>query len=461
MKICKRILNFVQIIDYKGTVRLCGWLGDCVIGSLSSSSLKEIYHGEKADYLRKKIAAEDYSNCNIDGCPFLSMNDMENHIVEIDELPEYPTELYLAYEEVCNYACTSCTTPDVMKHNFQKREELEEGYAKIEKGLEDVLPHIKTISANGRGELFACKHILNILANWKPLAPKEEVSVILETNGSLFDEKHWKQISNLGQYHLSVLITVMSFEEKIYQTLSGTKLPISQIENNLRFVKGLREQGIVNYFEIATVVQERNFRTMPEFARRCVEEFGADYVRLRPYNPWGAKEPEVEWFTDPRNPLHPYNTEYLEVMSSPIFKHPKVHDWGGGRPSVNTGDFPNRMEKRKYNIMKRLLMDEHWAEQVKEKIGNKHIVIYGMAEIGRSIVNEWSDKLPVLYLIDKKNYGNKYKGKMIYSLEQAKELEKDVTIIITPLTHVCEIKTVLENIGYKNGIYSIEELENM
>ena len=33
----------------------------------------------------------------------------------------------------------------------------------------------------------------------------------LETNGSLFNEKNWSYISNLGQYHLSVSITVLSF----------------------------------------------------------------------------------------------------------------------------------------------------------------------------------------------------------------------------------------------------------
>ena len=74
-------------------------------------------------------------------------------------------------------------------------------------------------------------------------------------------------------------ITVLSFEEEIYRELSGTALPISNLIDNLHFVKSLREKGIINYFEIATVYQEKNFRELPEFARRCIEEFNVDCVR--------------------------------------------------------------------------------------------------------------------------------------------------------------------------------------
>lgn len=340
-KVCERIMTFVQVINHEGAVRLCGWLRDDVIGSLSEKSMKEIWQGKRARELRDRLARGDYSLCMVDSCPYLAMNEIEKHSIDIEEISEYPESLYLAYENVCNYRCTSCTIPGMMKQNQGK--DLDKDYDMIEEGLMEVLPHIKRISANGCGELFVSKRILKLLSEWRPLAPKEEISVELETNGSLFDEAHWKQIENLGQYHLSVEITVMSFDEPTYQFLSGTSLPISQIENNLRFVKGLREKGIINYLEIATVVQERNFRFLPEFARRCVEEFGADYVRLRPYMPWGANAPEIEWFADIRNPRHPYYKEYKEIMKDDIFNHPRVHDWSGGRDSVCSREYPNKV----------------------------------------------------------------------------------------------------------------------
>lgn len=352
-KICERILNFVQIVDYKGTVRLCGWLNNNTIGSLSHQSMEEIFHGKYANELRERLLNNDYSMCKIDACPYLAMNDIDNHLVEIDEIPEYPEELHLAFENVCNYHCMSCTIHDVMLKNRAK--DLESGYNKIEKELEEVLPHVKRLGANGCGELFVSKRILKLLSEWKPLASPEEITVFLETNGSLFDEEHWKQIENLGQYHLSVAITVMSFDEPTYQLLSGTRLPISQIEDNLRFVKSLREQGIVNYFEIATVVQERNFRTIPEFARRCIKEFGADYVRLRPFMPWGSQEPEIEWFMDIRNPKHPYYSEYKEIQKDEIFRHPLVHDWSGGLDSACVQTFPYKLSYFKEQILTEIM----------------------------------------------------------------------------------------------------------
>lgn len=68
----------------------------------------------------------------------------------------------------------------------------------------------------------------------------------LETSITHFNEKNWAYISNLGRYRLDVAITVMRFEERTYQYLSGSRMPISNIIKNLHFVKSLREQGVID-----------------------------------------------------------------------------------------------------------------------------------------------------------------------------------------------------------------------
>ena len=103
---------------------------------------------------------------------------------------------------------------------------------------------------------FVSKHTLRLLSEWKPIAPSG-VFVELETNGSLFNEKNWSYISNLRQYHLSVSITVLSFHEDIYQELSGTTLPISNLIDNLHFVKSFWETGIINRLNFTIVYQEK------------------------------------------------------------------------------------------------------------------------------------------------------------------------------------------------------------
>lgn len=457
-KICERALNWIQIIDHKGTVRLCSWLNDNNIGSLACQNMKEIYHGEHANKLRQKIMNEDYSLCNVDACPYLAMGDIENHMVEIDEIPEYPQELYLAYENVCNYHCMSCTVHDIMLKN--RSEDLESGYDKIEAELKKALPYVKRLGANGCGELFVSKRILKLLSEWKPLAPAEEISVSLETNGALFDEEHWKQIENLGKYHLSVAITVMSFEEPAYQLLSGTKLPISQIEKNLHFVKRLREQGIVNYFEIATVVQERNFRTVPEFARRCVEEFGADYVRLRPYAPWGSQEPEVEWFMDIRNPRHPYYNEYKEMKKDEIFKHPRVHDWSGGLDTVNVTGFPYKLSYFKEQIVTEILSHtDEMIRRMEEFTDGSPIAVYGLGIVGKILVEQFCKKgMKPAYILDKYKPCCQFNDVGVYDLQETEALDKEVHILVTPLMKLEEITNDLDELGYKANLMPIENL---
>ena len=350
MKICERAVNFVQTMGWEGEVRLCSWLRDNKIGRLSEQSFYDIYHSKKARDIYHKLGGGDYSQCHIDACPYLSMGTINDHLIEIDDIPEYPSSLYLAHEEVCNYTCTFCTSR--VSWRKEPPEVRNAGYEAITEKLKPVLPHVKRISAHGRGELFCARGILKTLSEWRPLAPAEECSASLETNGSLFDAEHWKQIENLGQYNLRVAITVTSFDEYTYRLLSGTTLPIQQLIDNLHFVRSLRDKGIINHLEIASVVQERNFWQMPEFARRCVEEFGADTVRLRPYLVHGSNNPIRDWFTDMRGAYHPYREEYRQIMQDPIFQHPKVLDWGGGRDSQTPDLLPFLIRREKVRAIK-------------------------------------------------------------------------------------------------------------
>lgn len=467
-RICERAINSLQISDYTGEVRVCGWRNHGFggsIGNLRENSLYEIWHGDRLKQVHAELAAGDYSGCLADQCPFLSQGTIEDHRLEIDELPEYPKHLWLAYDHNCNYFCPACN----LDHREGNREE---DYNFIYEQIKDVLPHLTFISANGLGELFVSKHMLKILSEWRPLAPKEEVSVHLETNGSLFDKKHWKQIENLGQYHLGVSLTVMSFDEKTYQICSGTKLPVSHIEKNLAFVKELRDKEIINYLELCTVVQERNFRTLPELTRRFIEEFGADVVRLRPFFPCGAQPPEVEWFTDIRNTYHPYHQEYLDMMKDPIFKHPKVNDWSGGKDSTN-GDLKTYLinhgwpigqtsappqctpapldsgkDKANYEVIKVFAVEEKMPAKLAKYFllhRIQKVAVYGLSFVAHAFLDalEKTD-VAVDRIIDKRLCGCPSHGLTISSVEC---LPQDYTlpIIVTAPFYFEEIKKEIED----------------
>ena len=455
MKICKRAKDFVQIINEDGAVRLCSWLCDGgIVGHLTKNSLDEIYHSQAAEVIFDMHAKGDHSNCNPNTCPYVANDCVSEIEVEVDKIPKFPESLYLAYENVCNYKCVMCDIPNCMARTDAGKSE--EKYNQIDEKIRKALPYVKSLSANGLGELFVSKHILKLLSEWKPLANPEEISVSLETNGSLFDKEHWEKIDNLGQYNLSVSITVLSFCDELYKKLSGTKQPVDKLIDNLHFVRSLRSQGIINYFEIATVYQNDNYKELPEFARRCLEEFQADYVRLRPFDPWGA-EGMKEWMMDVRNVYHPNHKDFLKVMQDPIFSHPKVHDWGGGRPS-GLGPEPYVKMRKQFSFIESIFSDKEFIARILEKCGDKKAVVYGMTVVGKALASRLKNEDKLAYCIDRKMDGQRHLELPIYGINHFEDLDKNVTVIIALHQNEAVIADMLKRAGYNNEILFINDL---
>lgn len=453
MEICDKGVNMFQIMNAEGDCRLCGWPRDCYIGNLIETDIKSIMHGDKAEAFQKPLIDGTYTNCDIDNCPYLANGKMEDILIDIDEIPDYPRELWLAYEGVCNYNCTCCTSYMHMKTT--KENDYSENYERLEEHIREILPHVKTISANGRGELFASKRTLKLLQEWKPTAPKEEICVKLETNGSLFDETHWKQIENLGQYNLQVYITVMSFNEQIYQHLSGTKLPISRIEDNLRYVKQLRETGVINYLEIATVLQEENFREMPDFTRRCIEEFGADNVRIRPILPGGIYDNNIQWFMDVRNPEHPYYSQYVEVMKHPIFQHSKVLLWSGDKVS-SRGKHPGEKSAAIQMLADKMLADKDFITKLVDKIGKKEVLLYGIGTVSKLLIQLVDKELEIKEIYDNYTTLKSYKGVSVKRLSMQEENSE--TVVVAIYNGFEEAQKTLRAYGFKGEIIDLYEV---
>ncbi len=464
-KICDRGLNYFQVSDDRGKVRICTWTFDCNIGNLVDQTFEEVWYGKRACQMRDRLIAQDYSKCVWGDCPYLSKNQIDKYMVEIDNIPDYPEQLSLSYDNVCNYNCSTCDIHE--RYVAADKKEMSKRFDKIEAELRKILPYIKEISANGQGEVFASKRTMKMLSEWKPIAPPSECRASIETNGSLFDEEHWKLIENLGQYYLMVSVTVMSFDEYTYQQLSGVKYPISRIENNLRYIKSLREKGIINFLELATVVQERNFRQLPEFTRRCIEEFGADEVRLRYFLPWHKKSPDVEWFADVRNPYHPYYTEFREIMKDPIFQNPKVNDWSGGKDS-QLGPHPFLKykkdlykEKIKLKTLDLYIHDRSGFKQRLENGLNKEegCVVYGLGEVGKIVIDQLiEDDINVYFIMDRKIDLSEYKGIQVRCPDCDNITLDNYQVIITPIGDNKNIEDYIQRFGMPKNVIKIDEV---
>ena len=453
MKICRQAL-YVQIIDGIGTVRACGWAGYYLLGNLRDNTMSEVYNSEAAKRFRQTLIEGTYDYCNEENCPYMANNILESQLVEIEKIPEYPEIVSLAYDRRCNYHCTCCISrcDDKMDPVVQE---------KVEREIRAALPYVKTFSANGLGEFFVSDSMMELVSEWKP-EEIEGAKFELETNGSLLNEKNWKKVENIGDADLSVTLTVHSFEEAAYQYLSGTKMKISQMEENLRFVKKLREEGKINFLEIAMVMQERNFRTLPDFIDRCLNEFGADKVRVRRFLPEKAMDENIEWFFDIRNPLHPYHQEYLEVMKHPVFNDPRVFKWTGEHLS-NRGELP---AKANYKVLKDLFLTENVGEKLSDYFlsqGYRRIILYAITDIAKAIVKVLQNQpVKIEYIYDRNTCLGEWEG-----VEVRKPLYKDLKktkgpLLVTLVPRHGEMEGFLRHQGYEGEILCLEQiLENV
>lgn len=461
MKVCRRGYEYLQVCNGDGTVRPCSWCDYKMVGKLTEESMYDIMHGKKMNEWMESLLDGSYRYCSVDQCPYLSNGILEEHSVEYRGELDHPLELSISYDNSCNYMCPSCRREGYINECVPGDSKARD-FEKIQNEIKVFLNDVECIGSNGTGELFSSSSIMDMLAEWEPTCEKPRVD--LETNGSLFNAKNWAKIEKLGQYELNVYITVMSFDNMTYQYLSGVKYDISRIEENLRFVKSLREKNIINYVELATVVQERNFRTLPDFTRRCIEEFGADTVRLRPYYPYGVYAPEIEWFFDVRNVLHPYHKEYIEVMKDPIFKNPKVYHWAGEEikipmPASGAG---NSRHTKQYNITGKLFRDESFAKEFSEYLlekGESEVYIYAAGILGKILVHFLQDTgIEIKGFIDEYSQEESYKGIPIYRMAN-EEVDKSKLVIISLPDNYDGVLEGLNKAGFTHVI-ALEKLLN-
>ncbi len=452
MKICRQAL-YVQVIDGIGTVRVCGWAGYYLLGNLRDNTMKELYNNEAARKFRQTLIDGTYDFCNEENCPYMANNTLESQLIEIDKIPDYPEEISLAYDRRCNYACTCC----ISKCNDKLDPAAQE---KIENEIRTALPYVKRFSANGLGEFFVSDSIMKLVAEWKP-TEIEGAQFFLETNGSLFNRSNWEKIKNIGDSDFNVAITVHSFDEAAYQYLSGTKLKITQIIENLHFVKTLREKGIINFLQLGLVMQERNFRTLPEFVDRCLNEFGADQVRIRRFLPEKAMDENYEWFFDIRNPLHPYHREYLEIMQHPIFKDPRVFIWTGDHLS-NRGELP---AKANYRVMRNLFLGEgDMGRKLSDYLiahGYPRVILYAITDIAEALVKLLRDEaVEIPYIYDRNTRLEEWNG-----YEVRKPLHEDLVrtrepLLVTLVPRHGEMEEFLRHQGYTGEILCLDAIIN-
>lgn len=332
MKFCHRAYEHLYIGD-KGITRPCSWVDAKILnlGSLLEKDLEEIWNSTQAKMFRDSIADGSFKYCIKMSCPFLSNDSLPELTTEEFEkevksrLNRYPSEFNLAYDSICNHACPVCRSSIFVPDRVYPDQ--------INTIGSKILPHLKEakiIMASGRGDLFASPLMLDLMARVHPADPR--CSITLETNGVLL-KKHWHKVKHLEKNHLMLTVTANSFNRYTYKSLSGNRDDLAEMQKSLHYARYLRQKERLKELRITMVVQDSNFREIPDFISRSLNTFKADKVILRPVLQWFGISRQDYWFKNVLNPLHPYHQEYLDVMTDPICAHPRVYHWNGDNRS--------------------------------------------------------------------------------------------------------------------------------
>lgn len=415
MKYCS--LPFEGLYVYpNGDVRVCGWSYEC-IGNILEEEFEDIWHGEKARKMRESILDGSFSLCNQVACQYCA-NDSHLDLTEEQfkkqaVVAESPRIIDAAYDYICNHSCPSC------RHEMFKADtEYLDRMKKIQEVLLPLFNKAEMVSINGNGDVFASPMVLQMLERVVPESTNFELAI--QTNGVLFNEKNWNRLEKLHNSNISVVVTPNSFERMTYKYLSGGHDNLDILLENLKFMSALRESGKIRRLEISIVVQDRNFRELPTFVKRCLEEYTCDTVIIKPIFYWFALTQEEYWFKDILNPKHPYHNEYLEVLENPVFEDSKVYFWGS-RNIHDAKEHPYHSYKVYFDGFAKLLNHEDAKKSLENamlKKGYGKVGIYGVNDMSKMLFYLLNNtKIEVLGFIDRDATCSDFCGKEVQTLK--------------------------------------------
>ncbi len=327
MKYCPQVYKYLYLDNPEGDVWLCPWMvhSKSCIGNLLQSDIETCYNSDTANELRASIKDQTFRFCRGEACPHLQNNDLEEITPAEYSRREkdfyFPTEINMAYDFICNQHCITCR-----KSVYMPAKNYAAQMNAIHEKIAPCLNQAEHISASGHGDPFASKHMMDVLASIHPQNPN--IRILLETNGVFFDEAHWERIKHFKDFYVELVITSNSMDPFVYKyiSLGGN---FEKLQHNIAFASELRKKGYLKKITHTLVIQDRNFREIPSFIEKSLNDYCFDEVLLRPVYQWGTMDEDVYWFKDVLNPMHPYHEEYLEILKHPALQDPRVYNFGG------------------------------------------------------------------------------------------------------------------------------------
>ncbi len=319
------------------------------VGNLKDETITEVWNSTAYQEIRESILKGSFDYCVSEQCPQIQSNGLPDRFMVEDPylkdiikknktiLPAGPRIINLSYDQTCNLSCPSCRV-DFISHNGL------EAQITFNKIGEDIIgmksPNLEKLLFCSSGDPFASIHFKSLMKNIDfGRNPQLEIQIV--TNGLLFNEKVWRELSNIHGRISLFCISIDAGSKEVYKIVRRGG-DWSKLLENLKFIKELRERGEIPFVKFDFVVQDYNFKEMPIFVE-LGKRFSADIVFFQRIINWGTYSKEEFKTRAIYREDHPLYNEFVKICELPIMRDSIVD---GGNLSSFIGT-----PKRKFRIL--------------------------------------------------------------------------------------------------------------
>lgn len=313
MFFCNQPFNRIEIYEDGKVFNCCPpFLNYYSIGNIYETSFDEIWNGDKAKNLRRKILNGDFSLCS-DSCNQKMNNEVDS--TDFSEIIDiYPTEISISSDNICNVKCKICRDNQLVTKYDKENLENE-----IEKLWLPVFKDAKLLRFGCSGEPFASKKETMII---KMAAEKyPDLRFHFHTNGILADEE---MLKSLNVFYKTDIITLSLHSASRW---TYNKIVIGgnwdKVMKNIKLYSKMKQDNIIKKFRMIFVVYSENYKDMEKFVKlakkyNAVAEFWA--LRYVENTKIGQNFEKYSLL----NKNHKHHKDLVKILKKPIFESENV-----------------------------------------------------------------------------------------------------------------------------------------
>ena len=335
-RFCEHPWTFLEIQE-KGLYNCCPrWVNHNRIGDLAPTlDFYKEWNSKRSKAFRKSILNGSFSMCNPEECPRIQngtlptreevlagkYGDALRFILEFEmEFAQPPSVINLCYDKSCNLRCPSCRK-NLIQYGEKNQPDKYKQTLMINKRLLRMIhskPHKVQLNITGSGDPFGSPSFFELL---KKINPRRNplVSINLQTNGVLFDERRWEKLKNIHKLNVSAIISLDAGIKEHYDKVRVGG-DWDRVLKNLHFIQsiGLKE------VRLDMCVQNNNYKSIPEFIHIAQAHDFFSYTS-RIFN-WGTFTDKDYNYHNIFDSGHPDHVNFLKVLNQDYHYH--KHDWG-------------------------------------------------------------------------------------------------------------------------------------